>query len=58
MLKVLLKIFLFSTTENFLLIISNELKKEFVKRFPNNENSRITKIVLWETEKNIFTIEF
>lgn len=51
-------IFLFSTTENFLLVISNELKKEFLKRFPNNQNSRIRKIVLWETEKNIFTIEF
>lgn len=49
-----------STTENLLLIIAKELKDEFDKRnqCENGGVVKLSKIVLCETEKNIFTIEF
>lgn len=49
--------FIPSTTENFLLVISNELRMEFEKRFPIDSKVKLSKIVLWETDKNHFTIE-
>lgn len=49
-----------STTENFLHVISKRLLEAFPARIRSSTktDAKITKITLWETDKNSFSIEF